>query len=77
MTKWFRFYGFDVMGDLAFGKSFNMLETSRNHWAIDLLDAEILPLALQFPVWLLRFGMNMPVISRDWWTFIGFCRDRL
>ncbi|EGR47512.1 cytochrome P450 [Trichoderma reesei QM6a] len=77
MAKWFRFYGFDVMGDLAFGKSFNMLETSRNHWAIDLLDAGILPLALQLPVWLLRFGMNMPVISRDWWTFIGFCRDRL
>ncbi|KAH0494867.1 hypothetical protein TgHK011_008451 [Trichoderma gracile] len=49
MAKWFRFCGFDVMGDLAFGKSFKMLETSWNHWAIDILDAKILPLALQLP----------------------------
>ncbi|KAL7907218.1 cytochrome P450 [Trichoderma velutinum] len=77
MAKWFRFYSFDTMGDLAFGKPFNMLKTSRNHWAIDLLDAGILPLALQLPVWLLRFGMSIPMLSRDWWKFIGFCRDSL
>ncbi|EHK23948.1 uncharacterized protein TRIVIDRAFT_147960 [Trichoderma virens Gv29-8] len=77
MAKWSRFYSFDVMGDLAFGKSFSMLNTSRNHWAIDLLDAGVLPLALQLPVWLLRLGMSIPILSRDWWKFIGFCRDSL
>ncbi|KAM0260623.1 hypothetical protein ACHAQJ_002686 [Trichoderma viride] len=77
MTKWFRFYSFDVMGDLAFGKSFSMLETSRNHWAIDLLDAGFLPLALNLPVWFLRLGMRLPVLSSDWWKFVGFCSDSL
>ncbi|RFU79485.1 cytochrome p450 [Trichoderma arundinaceum] len=77
MAKWFRFYSFDIMGDLAFGKSFNMLGTSRNHWAIDLLDAGVWPLALQLPIWLLRLGMCIPFLASDWWKFVGFCRDRL
>lgn len=71
------FYSFDVMGDLAFGKSLHIPETSRNHWAIDLLSVGILPLALQLPVWLLRFGMSIPILSRDRWKFIGLCRDSL
>ncbi|KAL7929595.1 cytochrome P450 [Trichoderma chlorosporum] len=77
MTKWFRFYSFDVMGDLSFGKSFNMLETSRNHWAIDLLDAGIVHLALQLPIWLVRLAMTIPMLSKDWWDYVGFCRDSL
>ncbi|KAL7951919.1 cytochrome P450 [Trichoderma barbatum] len=77
VAKWFRFYSFDVMGDLAFGKSFNMLEKSQNHWAIELLDAGVFPLALQLPVWLLRLGMSIPILARDWWKFVGFCRDSL
>ncbi|KAB8225023.1 cytochrome P450 [Aspergillus novoparasiticus] len=30
----FTWYGYDVMGDLAFGQSFDMLEKSESHWAI-------------------------------------------
>lgn len=76
MAKMFRFYSFDIMGDLAFGQSFNMLDTSRNHWAIDLLDAGILPLALQLPMWFLRLGMHMPVLSKAWWELMTFCEKR-
>jgi len=32
MTDWFNFYSFDVMGDLAFGKSFNMLKDGIKHY---------------------------------------------
>lgn len=77
VSKCFRVYNFDVMDDLAFGKSSNTLELSRNLWAIGLLSVGILPLALQLPVWLSRFGMNIRKLSRDWWKFIGFCRDSL
>lgn len=64
MAKRFRFYSFDVMNNSAFGKLFNMLNTSRNHWAIDLLDATILPLALQLPVCLLRSRLSIPHMIR-------------
>ena len=33
----FNQYSFDVMGDLAFGRSFGMLESGETHWAIQLL----------------------------------------
>ena len=33
----FNQYSFDVMGDLAFGRSFDMLESGETHWAIRLL----------------------------------------
>lgn len=77
MAKLFSCYSFDVMGDLAFGKSFKMLETSQNHKVIDLLEAGFLPLALHLPVWFLRLGMCIPTLSKDWFDFVGFCRDRL
>ncbi|KAI9041837.1 cytochrome P450 [Aspergillus affinis] len=38
VTKWFYSYSFDVLGDLAFGKSFNMLETGREHWAVTMIN---------------------------------------
>ena len=34
VTKWFNLYTFDVMGDLAFGASFGMFETSKEHEGI-------------------------------------------
>lgn len=76
MTKWFHFYSFDVMGDLAFGKPFDMLETSHSHRAIDMLEAGFMPLALHLPVWFLVLGMSIPALSKDWMEFVGFCRDR-
>lgn len=36
-TEWLAFFGFDVMGDLAFGKSFDMLESGEKHFALKLM----------------------------------------
>lgn len=37
MADWSNYLTFDVMGDLAFGQSFGMLEESENRFAIDLV----------------------------------------
>ncbi|OQD63156.1 hypothetical protein PENPOL_c010G08693 [Penicillium polonicum] len=55
VTKWFNLYTFDVMGDLAFGASFGMLETSKEHEAIRLLNSGLMPLAYMFPAWFFRY----------------------
>jgi hypothetical protein len=34
----FNFFGYDVMGDLAFGKSFAMLDSGDEHYAVKLLN---------------------------------------
>lgn len=77
VTKWFNLYSFDFMGDLAFGKSFDMLETSEEHWAIKLLNAGLEPLAFAFPVWFFRLLTAIPGLTRDWWRFIDFCAQRV
>ena len=77
VAKYFNFYSFDVMGDLAFGKSFSMLDSSEEHWAIKLLNEGIAPLGYMLPVWFFRIMTALPIITRDWWKFISFCTQNL
>jgi tryprostatin B 6-hydroxylase len=39
MSLWFNLFSFDVMGDLAFGKPFGMLNTEEKPFAIELLQS--------------------------------------
>lgn len=77
MAKWFNLYSFDVMGDLAFGSSFHMLETSKEHYAVALLNDGLKPLSYMLPPWIFRFVTAIPGATRDWWRFIGYCNMRL
>jgi cytochrome P450 len=48
VTDWFNFYSFDVMGDLAFGKSFNMLKDGVKHYFVCFLSPRVsLPVFLR------------------------------
>ena len=77
VTKWFNLFSFDVMGDLAFGASFRMLETTEEHWAIKLLNGGVRPLAFMLPTWFFRLAVAIPGLTRDWWRFITYCCERL
>jgi tryprostatin B 6-hydroxylase len=77
VSQWFNWYSFDVMGDLAFGRSFGMVDKSEDHWAIRLLSDGIHPLAYMLPVWFFRLLTAIPGLTRDWWRFIDFCAERL
>lgn len=76
-SKWFMLFSFDIMGDLAFGASFNMLETSEEHWAIRLLNGGMAPLSWMFPMWFFRLMTAIPGLSGDFWRFIGYCAQRV
>lgn len=77
VSKWFNLYSFDIVGDLAFGTSFKMLEASEEHWAIKLLNEGIEPLSFMFPVWFFRFMTTVPGLMGDWWKFTDYCAQRL
>lgn len=77
MAKWFNLYTFDVMGDLAFGSSFGMLKTSKEHEATKLLNSGLTPLAFMLPMWFFRVIIGIPGMTRDWWKFIGYCILRM
>lgn len=77
VTKWFNLFSFDFMGDMAFGRSFDMLEMSQDHWVIKLLDDALKPLGYAFPAWFFQVLTAVPGITRDWWRFIDFCAERM
>ncbi|KAI9725117.1 MAG: hypothetical protein M1828_003459 [Chrysothrix sp. TS-e1954] len=77
VSKWFNFYSFDVMGDLAFGESFHTLERGEQHWAITLLNAGLEPLGLMLPTWLFRLIVAIPGATTDYWKFINYCSQQL
>ena len=77
MTNLFNWYSWDVMGDLAFGYSFDMLKTSKKHQAIAVLDDGLKALSFMLPMWVFRLAIAIPGLSKDWWGFIDFCRGRL
>ncbi|KAF2971326.1 hypothetical protein GQX73_g2289 [Xylaria multiplex] len=77
MTQWFTNYSFDVMGELAFGRSFEMLETTKEHEAIRLLNSGLFALAFKLPIWFFRILVGIPGATKDWWAFIKYCVTQL
>ena len=41
MSRWASYLTFDIMGDLCFSNTFNMLESSTNHYMLDVLPAGV------------------------------------
>lgn len=77
LTKWFDLYNFDIMGDLAFGTSFGMLETGEGHHIIDILHAGQDAVGFMFPDWFMRLMTAIPGLSGDWWKAIEYCHERM
>ncbi|KAF2446026.1 L-ornithine-N5-monooxygenase [Karstenula rhodostoma CBS 690.94] len=73
----FNLFSFDFMGDMAFGKSFGMLEMRHGHWVIQLLNDALKPLGYAFPAWLFQIVTTIPGVTRDWWRLIDFCAERM
>lgn len=67
LTTWFHYFSFDLMGQLSFGKSFNMLATGQRHFAIDLMRDGMTLLGLFTPMpWLARIGFSIPGVASGW-----------
>jgi hypothetical protein len=41
MSRWASYLTFDIMGDLCFSNTFNMLDSSENHYMLDVLPAGV------------------------------------
>ncbi|KAN0108780.1 cytochrome P450 [Hyaloscypha variabilis] len=63
-SRWMNYYAFDMMGDMAFGKSFDMLKTGEKHDMIELLQEGMAPLGVITPIpWLLVLIQDIPGIG--------------
>ena len=77
VTKWFNLYSFDVMGDLAFGKSYKMLESGEKHWSLQLLGEGMDPIGFQLPIWFFRILITIPGAANGFLKFIKYCSEQL
>ena len=77
VSKWLNLYSFDVMGKLAFGKDYRMLETGERHWALDLLTEGMEVAPARLPVWFFRILLAIPFAAKGFFKFLKFCHDEL
>lgn len=72
-TRWFKFYAWDVMGELGFGESFHMLEDEANRWAPSLLETGMANIAQQQVVpWLSILLHQLPGLNKGAKIFAEF-----
>ncbi|KAL9092427.1 MAG: hypothetical protein Q9159_000935, partial [Coniocarpon cinnabarinum] len=77
VSEWFHFLTYDMMGDLAFSKSFGMLQDGKEHEAIKLLSQGLDPLGFMFPEWLFCMMIRIPGAAREFWKFIRYSADAI
>ena len=80
VSMWFYFLSFDVMGDFAFAKSFNMLEDKEWHYSVLMLRRALNLLGpLSSVPWMVQLAFSFPIIPivRDWNKMINWCADRM
>ncbi|KAI1841941.1 hypothetical protein JX266_011911 [Neoarthrinium moseri] len=74
VTDWFNFYSFDVMGDLAWGKSFGMLRDGVKHYFMKTLHADMVNVGIfSHLVWLFPIFKATPILnaeSKRFWRWI-------
>ncbi|KAF7846282.1 hypothetical protein BT93_L4670 [Corymbia citriodora subsp. variegata] len=75
VTDWFNYYSFDVMGDLAFGKSFGMLASGTTHYFMKALHADMTNIGLfSHALWLFPLFKITPVLNAEhikFWRWLG------
>ncbi|KAL2838069.1 cytochrome P450 monooxygenase [Aspergillus pseudodeflectus] len=75
MAKWFNYYSFDVMGDLAFGKPFNMLIDGKDTYFSLQLHEDMKAIGLfSHLTWLFPFFKRVPLVNADYlkfWAWVG------
>ncbi len=64
VNSYFQWFSFDIMGQIAFSKSFNMLENGEWHHAIQTLRSGMALVGPFTPVpWLMQLGSEFPSTS--------------
>jgi hypothetical protein len=74
----FHFYSFDVLGDLAFGRSFDMLLDQKYHHAVTMMQIFMSFLGPFTPVpWLSHIGFGLPWVTGGWTQFLDYCKSQM
>jgi cytochrome P450 len=77
-TELFLFFGFDVMGDVAFGSSFGMLETNEEHPIVQIMRSGIFIIGRLTPIpWLVTVLSSLPGAAADFKKLEAFAETSI
>ena len=80
INQYFQWFNFDVMGEFAFSRSFNMLKDKKEHHAIKMLRAGLALVGPFTPVtWLVRIAFDLPMLAivRDFQKMEKWSAERM
>ncbi|KAH7157917.1 averantin oxidoreductase [Dactylonectria estremocensis] len=78
VSLWCNFYAFDVMGDLAFGKSFNMLKDGVKHFFLELTHSSTILVTLFGKCsWCWLLIQSIPIITYQREKFLDWLRQQV
>ncbi|CAF9905510.1 MAG: hypothetical protein ALECFALPRED_001001 [Alectoria fallacina] len=78
MTAWSRYFSFDVMGDFAFGRSFDMMRNGKNHFIVDIIRQGMAVIGPFTPVpWLFIIGKSVPGLANRWKRLLAWTTAQL
>ncbi|KAL4793042.1 benzoate 4-monooxygenase cytochrome P450 [Aspergillus venezuelensis] len=76
--RWINYYSFDVMGDLVFGKSFNMLIDKRDNYLLSIMHKHMGTFArIGYLTWGLPLLVRIPILNRPNVRFWKFVNDQV
>ena len=78
VSRWFNYYSFDVMGDLSFGASFNMLVDGQDAYILKQLHADMKGIGLfSHLTWLFPFFKRIPGLNAEYLKFWNWVEGRV
>ena len=78
VTAWSSYFSFDVMGDFAFGRSFQMMDSGKNHFAVGIIRQGMAVIGTFTPVpWLFILGKSIPGLARDWKRLLAWTTEQM
>ncbi|KAJ5180127.1 cytochrome P450 oxidoreductase [Penicillium capsulatum] len=78
MTRWSNYYGFDIMGDMAFGQSFEMLVTGEDAYFLNQMHSDMKSIGLFTHVmWLFPLMKRIPILNNGYMQFWKSLNSRL
>jgi cytochrome P450 family 628 len=78
ITKWFNFFVFDVMEDLAFNRNSNMVRNGEEAYIFKTIRENMFRIALFTHIpWLLPFLKRTPILNRNYLQFWNWIRDEI
>ncbi|ORY04755.1 putative benzoate 4-monooxygenase cytochrome P450 [Clohesyomyces aquaticus] len=77
-TRLFLFFGFDVMGEVAFGEGFGMLESDTVHPIMEIMRSGIYIIGRFTPItWLVTILASLPGANADWAKLERFAQKQV